>query len=155
MEKIETVAGILERFTFREQQIICHAVRTHSQEQRYAHLTPALLPFIPVTVATGAMKMCTTTRPVAVIRAKLPSTLEHRVRLWLYPRKVVKVFGGDPSKGRRFNWLPEQRVGGKVVDRLVCLKFQRKPLANTAEYTVVVHRNYREAVVSWLCDNCT
>jgi hypothetical protein len=155
--RVETMAGHLHKVTFKEQLIICHVIHEHTDEQRYAHLSPALLPFVPMTVVHSALAAKKASRPIAVIYSKLGAPLVNYLdRIWLDDRKVMKVFGPDPSKGRRFNWLPNH---GKPIDKLVTLKFAYKNKNNYQKggsvYDVIVHKAYFQPVLAWLVDNLT
>jgi hypothetical protein len=154
---METMAGHLHKVTFKEQLIICHVIREYSDEQKYAHLSPALLPFVPMTVVHSALAAKKASRPIAVIFAKLPVMLvTYTERVWLVDRKVMKVFGPEPQLGRRFNWLPTKTVNGKPIDKLICLKkVAHKYKRGATVYDVVVHEAYRQPVLAWLVDNLT
>ena len=165
MKPVETMAGHLHKVTYKEQLIICHVIRERSDELKYAHLTPALLPFVPMENVQSALRMQKISRPVAQIAAKLKTNFpQYLGRVWLSDHKVVKVFGPEPSKGRRFNWLPPTFDKGKPIEPRVALKFVRKTgrvkwgiriKGGASIYDVVVHEAYRQPVLAWLCDNLT
>jgi hypothetical protein len=160
--RVETMAGHLHKVTFKEQLIICHVIREYSGEQKYAHLSPALLPFVSMEQVRSSLRAKRASRPIATIISKIgPVNPPYLNPVWLNNRKVVKVFGADPAKGRRFNWLPKTTIWGHPIDPVVSLKFVRlnkrpSDKSNTgAMYDVVVHEAYREPVVAWLLDNLT
>lgn len=156
MSKPETVAGYLDRLTHREQLILCHCIREHIDLAKYAHLTPALLPFVTVDVAWLALQQSKARRPIAVLLAKFNIEQTYKQRVWLVNRKVAKVFGAHPERGRRFNWLPNRSFGGRQLDKLVCLKVisgYAMRLTGASQYEIVTHEVYRTAVMAWLIDN--
>ncbi len=156
MKPVETMAGHLHKMTFKEQLIICHVIRERSYELKYAHLTPALLPFVPLTDVHLALASKKASRPIAVILAKVDIEFQYKDRVWLVDRKVMKVFGPNPQLGRRFNWLPSKSINGKPIDKLVALnKFAHKFKRDATVYDVVVHPAYRQPVMAWLVDNLT
>jgi hypothetical protein len=144
------MAQFLDRLTHQEMQIICHQVRTHSGEQRYAHLHPGLLPFVPFKVVNKAILYSKAVRPVAVIISKLDlddDDLFHSDNtLTLNDRKVWRVFGKTPGLGRQFSWLP-----GKPVVALRC----QHAGTGWGTWKVSVLPKHRAAVMCWLADNCT
>jgi hypothetical protein len=150
---VETMASHLHKVTFKEQLIICNAVRQRSEELKYAHLTPALLPFVPMTDVHLSLASKKASRPIAVILTKVGTEFQYKVRVWLVDRKV---FGPNPQIGRRFNWLPSKAVNGKPIDKVVALKkFAHKYKRDATVYDVVVHPAYRQPVMAWLVDNLT
>jgi hypothetical protein len=157
MNKPETVAGYLDRLTFREQLILCNCIREHIDDQRYAHLTPALLPFVRTEVAWLALEHSKARRPIAVLLAKFNVEKTYKQRLWLQNRKVAKVFSGSSARGRRFNWLPTRYHDGKPIDKLVCLRLSSYAdyKSGSSQYDVIVHDLYKTAVMAWLVDNLT
>jgi hypothetical protein len=141
------MAQFLDRLTHQEMQIICHQVRTHSGEQRYAHLHPGLLPFVAVQIVRDALFRGKVVRPVAAIISKLAFTLQNEEfeSLMLRPRKVMRVFG--PHLGSRiFNSLP-----GKPSVRI---SWDGDLGSDSARYKVHVAKKHQAAVVMWLIDNC-
>jgi hypothetical protein len=154
---METMAGHLHKVTFKEQLIICHVIREYSNEQRYAHLTPALLPFVSLQDVREALGMQRASRPVAAIIAKIGSGTKYLERTILNARKVAKVFGPDPSKGRRFNWLPPTLDRGKPIDPVVALQVLPRTRQSNGSIVcyVVVHEAFRQPVLAWLVDNLT
>jgi hypothetical protein len=158
---METMAGHLHKVTYREQLLICRVIREYSDEQKYAHLTPALLPFVLMEQVRSALRSKRASRPIATIIGKIgPIAPPYLNPMWLNDRKVVKVFGPDPAKGRRFNWLPPLAYHGKPIDPIVALKFVRRNVkkgfgGKGSVYDVVVHPQYREPVLAWLADNLT
>lgn len=158
MNKPETVAGYLDRLTYKEQLILCNCIREHINDRRYAHLTPALLPFVKVNVAWLALEYNKARRPIAVLLAKLNIEKTYKQRVWLTNKKVAKVFGASPERGRRFNWLPNRFHAGRPLDKLVCLRLHQghsdSPLSvGASQYELVTHEVYRTAVMAWLIDN--
>lgn len=153
----ETMAGYLHKVTYKEQLILCHVIREGSGELKYALLTPALLPFVQMKDVHWALRAVPASRPVAVLIAKLSLIGPNfHQRMWLNDRKVMKVFGPDPSKGRRFNWLPKKTIKGKPIDPLVCLKLHSRYVQKDGSvYDVVVHKEYQQSILAWLCDNLT
>ena len=149
---METMAGHLHKVTFKEQLIICNAVRQHTDELKYAHLTPALLPFIPLELARDSLRYVTNSRPIAVITAKLKASYsESNTAIYLFKKhKVTRVFGTQPEKGRIFNWLPTI----KDVSKRVALKPERGHWkGERGRFRLVVAKEYREAVALWCIDN--
>jgi len=141
------MAQFLDRLTHQEMQIICHQVRTHSGEQRYAHLHPGLLPFVPVERVRNCLFRGKVARPVAAIISKLEFSLENDEfeSLMLRVKKVVHVFGTALSS-RVFRHL----VGQPMV-RLSWIDGAGK---DSALYRVHVAKKHQTAVVMWLIDNC-
>jgi hypothetical protein len=143
------------RLTHWEQQIICHQVKTHSGEQRYAHLHPGLLPFVPMVLVRQMLVYAKTTRAVACIIAKLPPT-----EYWDLPemiilrhKKVLRMFGPHPERGRAINWLPK-RVAGRILVSQVVTLTKKDRGAGLCRYEVGVAPEYKSAVLQWLSDIC-
>ena len=156
MEPVPTVAAYLGKLTYREQLILCNCIRESLDELKYAHLTPALLPFVTLKDAHRALGTKRTTRPVAILIAKLHMEQPWNNVIWLNDTKVIRVFGTKPNHGIRLHWLPSCYVNGKKVDPLVRLAFVRKGLrSGQAAYRVTCHKGYMTAVMAWLCDNLT
>lgn len=155
MKPVETMAGHLHKVTYKEQLIICHVIRERSGELKYAHLTPALLPFVPMTDVHLSLASKKASRPIAVILSKVGTEFQYKDRVWLVDRKVMKVFGPNPQIGRRFNWLPSKTINGKPIDKLAALKKGGTHKRGATVYDVVVHPAYRQPVMAWLVDNLT
>lgn len=143
------MAQFLDRLTHREQQIICHQVRTHSGEQRYAHLHPGLLPFVPLLVVLQALQLTKAVRPVAVIISKLPKgNFISWDRITLCDAKVIRMFGKRPQDGRPINWLPNKPI--------VALSREQGSTAGDgfSVWKIQIANRHRPAVVQWLHDIC-
>ena len=92
------MAQFLDKLSHREQQIICFQVRTFSDEQRYAHLQPNLLPFIPMTVVRDSLTKAKNVRAIAAILGKLPQNREwSTTAITLADKKVYRMFGKHPE----------------------------------------------------------
>lgn len=153
MKKAEPVmAQHLEKLSHQEQQIICFHVRKFCDEARYIHLGPHLLPFVPVRVVRHCLLNGRAVRAVAAIISKLGIQLSNAAkqdskapRLSLVDKKVARLFGNHPEKGRAITWLP-----GKPVVALKC--------AHTGTgwgmWEISVAKQHQTAVVCWLNDVC-
>ena len=150
-----TMAKYLDRLTHIEQQIICNQVRLRSEEQRYAHLGPHLLPFVPVSEVHLCLRRAIAVRPVAAIISKLqvPSDFTDLevLTLTLADRKVHRMFGSSPEKGRAITWLP-----GKPVVSLRRQLQHRSPYDRPGfgSWEISVPKKHRAAVAYWLHDIC-
>jgi hypothetical protein len=148
------MAQFLGRLTHWEQQIICHQVRTHSGEQRYAHLHPSLLPFVPLSVARKAINNAKHTRAVAAISAKLPGYIgAFSTMAIVTDKKVLRMFGPNPEKGRNLKWLPQLSVRGAPVSTTVAL-VRKHNGTGFGVWEINVAREHRDVVMNWLCDTC-
>jgi hypothetical protein len=153
--KEPTMAKYLDRLTHREQQIICHQVRTHNSEQRYAHLHPWLLPFIPLHLVLFCLGNSKTVRPIAVIIAKLPGAEYWDLpdKIVLRDKKVHRMFGPHPEKGKAITWLPKRTAGRTVVSPIVTLVRKHRG-TGYGSWEVGVAPEYKMAVLNWLSDTC-
>jgi hypothetical protein len=148
------MAQFLDRLTHREQQIICHQVRTHSGEQRYAHLAPHLLPFVPVEVVRKALNAAKHTRAIAAISAKIPGYIAiFSTRVILTDKKVLRMFGPNPEKGRNLRWLPQLSIRGTPISTTVALTRKHNG-TGFGLWEINVAREHRDVVMNWLCDTC-
>ena len=159
-----TMAGLLHKFTLKEQLVICFSVRAHTQDEKYRNVQPNLLPFTPVEVVKGCLIASRTTRIVSIILAKIGET-EPRFDggnsyVTLNPYKVAKIFGRNPEKGVIFKWLPKREVKGQMVSPVVSLKlinradFRCSSVVCRSTYKLHVEPSYHTAVSLWLVDNC-
>ena len=149
-DKEPTMAKYLDRLTWLEQQIICNQVRSFSDEQRYAHLHPGLLPFTPLSIVKVSLTRSKVARPIAVILSKLQmkesAFTQYSDKLLLRTAKVFRVFGPDPAKGRCISWLEGRPV--------VALRLQNKADKYNTRWAVDVKPEHRLAILYWLADQC-
>lgn len=145
----------LDQLTAREQAIICFHVRKHSGELRYDHLHPSLLPFVPMEVVRKCLMCAKAVRPVAVILSKLPdSDGIDSISLILTDKKVYRMFGPHPERGKPITWLPRKTDKfGNAVNPVVSLQ-KKHSETGFGVWQVNVAREYRTAVYRWLADIC-
>lgn len=141
------MAQFLDRLTHQEQQIICHQVRTHSGEQRYAHLAPHLLPFVPLSVVRKSLSMAKAVRPIAAIQAKVFTNFLTKGENWLIlnDKKVHRMFGLHPERGKSLSWLPKKQSVA-LVRHHVGTGFGRWDVKGPHEHLPVI--------MNWLYDVC-
>ena len=144
MKTVETMANHLHKVTYKEQLIICHVIRERTDKLKYAHLTPALLPFVPMTDVHLSLASKKASRPIAVILAKVGTEFQYKDRVWLLDRKVMKVFGPNPQLGT-------------ALQLAAVKEYQRKAHRTSWWLSTSLLTNTKEAPQSttWWCTNPT